>query len=123
MSLTARVLEAAGIATVIIGSALDIVSHCGVPRYLFSDFPLGNPLGKPYDSEIQAETLALALELLTEAEGPGTTRINPQAWHTDDSWKAEVFRADESNREELKRMGEENRANRLAAKHAGLARD
>ena len=40
MSLVARYLEAHGMPTVIIGSALDIVERCGVPRFLFVDFPL-----------------------------------------------------------------------------------
>ena len=47
VSLTARALEAAGISTVVLGCARDIVEHVGVPRLLFSDFPLGNAAGKP----------------------------------------------------------------------------
>ena len=42
ISLHARYLEAHGIPTVVMGCAKDIVEHCGVPRFLFSDFPLGN---------------------------------------------------------------------------------
>ena len=41
MSLVARHLESSGISTVVIGSARDIVEECGVPRFLFVDFPLG----------------------------------------------------------------------------------
>ena len=48
LSLVARHLEANGLPTVIIGSALDVVEHCGVPRFLFTDFPLGNPCGHPW---------------------------------------------------------------------------
>ncbi len=29
----------------------DIVEYCGVPRFLFSDFPLGNAAGRPHDLE------------------------------------------------------------------------
>ena len=47
MSLIARHLEAHGIPTVIMGCARDIVEQAGVPRYLWSDFPLGNSAGKP----------------------------------------------------------------------------
>ena len=43
-----------GIPTVIMGGAKDIVEHCGVPRFLFSDFPLGNSAGRPFDAESQA---------------------------------------------------------------------
>ena len=42
VSLVARLLEENGIATVVMGCAKDIVEHVGVPRLLFSDFPLGN---------------------------------------------------------------------------------
>ena len=35
-----------GIPTVVMGCAKDIVEHCGVPRFLFSDFPLGNAAGQ-----------------------------------------------------------------------------
>jgi len=41
-SLIARHLEANGISTVVMGCAKDIVEHAEVPRFLFSDFPLGN---------------------------------------------------------------------------------
>jgi hypothetical protein len=46
-SLLARFLEGAGIPTVIMGAAKDIVEHCGVPRFLFSDLPLGNAAALP----------------------------------------------------------------------------
>ena len=64
MSLVARHLEAHGIATVILGSARDIVEHCGVPRFVFTDFPIGNPCGKPYDVPMQRSIVALGLDLL-----------------------------------------------------------
>ena len=69
ISLIARHLEANGISTVVMGCAKDIVEHAAVPRFLFSDFPLGNSAGKPHDSESQAFTLELALELLEHASG------------------------------------------------------
>ena len=73
VSLTARLLAASGIATVIMGCARDIVEHVGVPRLLFSDFPLGNAAGRPNDAPSQAATLAFALELLEAATSPRTT--------------------------------------------------
>ena len=57
VGLAARHLEAHGIPTVIMGCAKDIVEHCGVPRFLWSDFPLGNSAGRPFDVPSQAETL------------------------------------------------------------------
>ena len=63
MSLVARHLEQAGIPTVVIGSARDIVEQCGVPRFLFTDFPLGNPCGAPYDVAMQSSIVGMALDL------------------------------------------------------------
>ena len=87
MSLVARHLEADGLPTVIMGCAKDIVEHCGVPRFLFSDFPLGNSAGKPFDADSQAATLELALRVLETAPGPRTTVQSPQRWNDDAAWK------------------------------------
>ena len=87
MSLVARYLEADGLPTVIMGCAKDIVEHCGVPRFLFSDFPLGNSAGKPFDADSQAATLELALRVLETAPGPRTTVQSPQRWNDDAAWK------------------------------------
>ena len=87
MSLVARHIEGEGIPTVIMGCAKDIEEHCGVPRFLFSDFPLGNSAGRPFDKMSQAETLELALRVLESAPGPRTTVQSPQRWSEDASWK------------------------------------
>ena len=91
MSLAARHLEEHGIPTVIFGCARDIVEHCGVPRFVFSDFPLGNPTGRPYDIDMQREVLSLGLDLLVHATAPGTTAVAPYEWSADHSWKDKVF--------------------------------
>src|SRR5258705_583948 len=87
VSLIARHLEANGIATVVMGCAKDIVEHCGVPRFLFSDFPLGNSAGRAHDPESQALTLELALHLLESAPGPRTTMQSPLRWSANASWQ------------------------------------
>jgi len=87
VSLVARHLEASGIPTVIMGCAKDIVELCGVPRFLYSDFPLGNSAGKPFDAASQAQTLELALRVLETAPGPRTTVQSPQRWTEDAEWK------------------------------------
>jgi hypothetical protein len=87
VSLIARHLETHQIPTVIMGCARDIVENVGVPRYLWSDFPLGNSAGKPDNSESQRDTLALALELFESASAPRTTVASPQIWSEDDGWK------------------------------------
>jgi len=87
ISLVARHLEANGIATVVIGCAKDIVEHAAVPRFLFSDFPLGNSAGRPHDPASQAFTLELALRVLEMAPAAQTTVQSPLRWSADASWK------------------------------------
>ncbi len=87
MSLVARQLESAGIATVVLGSARDVVEHCGVPRFLFTDFPLGNPCGKPYDATMQRSIVGMALDLVESARAPRTTVQAPFVWSDDHSWR------------------------------------
>ena len=77
--------------TVIMGCAKDIVEHCGVPRFAFSDFPLGNSAGRPFDLESQAQTLELALRVLESAPGPRTTVQSPQRWNDDTRWKLDYL--------------------------------
>ena len=87
VSLAARHLEANGIPTVIMGCAKDLVEHAGVPRFLFSDFPLGNPTGRPNDPQSQEITLELALRVLESAPAPRTTVQSPLRWSTEAAWK------------------------------------
>jgi hypothetical protein len=103
VSLVARHLEANGIPTVIMGSAKDIVEHCGVPRFLFSDFPLGNSAGRPDDPESQALTLALALKLLESASGPRTTMQSPLRWRESADWKLDFSNVERIPPDELAR--------------------
>jgi hypothetical protein len=91
VSLAARHLEADGIPTVIIGCAKDIVEYCGVPRFLFSDFPLGNSAGRPFDVESQRQTLELALRVLESAPGARTTMQSPIRWSEDAAWKRDYL--------------------------------
>jgi hypothetical protein len=91
VSLAARHLEANGIPTVVFGCARDIVEHCGVPRFLFSDFPLGSPTGRPFDAASQRAVVGLGLDLLETATAPGTTVVNPQEWSADHGWKDRIF--------------------------------
>ena len=91
VSLVARHIEANGIPTVIMGCAKDIVEYCGVPRFLFSDFPLGNSAGRPFEVESQAATLELALRVLETAPAGRTTVQSPQRWRDDASWKLDFY--------------------------------
>jgi hypothetical protein len=103
VSLAARTLEENGIATVVLGCAKDIVEHVGVPRLLFSDFPLGNAAGRPGDPESQAFTLALALDLLEAAPAARTTVQSPLIWNADPAWKLDYCNIERLSPEELAR--------------------
>ena len=111
MSLVARHLESEGICTLVIGSARDIVEECGVPRFLFVDFPLGNPCGKPWDVSMQQSLIGEAFDLLEKSRQPRTTVQAPFAWKADenDIWRSRYMRVDDSNREALAEAGRKRR--------------
>ena len=103
-SLVARALEAGGLPSLVMGCAKDVVEHCGVPRFCFSDFPLGNSAGKPHDAASQQATLELALRVLESAPGPRTTVQSPQRWNEDADWKLDYCNVDRIAPEELERL-------------------
>jgi hypothetical protein len=115
VSLIARHLEANGISTVVMGCARDIVEHCGVPRFLFSDFPLGNSAGRPHDPASQALTLELALRLLETASKPRTTLQSPLQWSDSAAWKLDYCNAEQLSPQQLKSLrAETDRARETA---------
>jgi D-proline reductase (dithiol) PrdB len=120
LSLAARHLEVNGIATVILGCARDIVEYCGVPRFLFSDFPLGNAAGRPRDPASQGQTLLLALALLQNAREPRTTWQSPLTWQGAPDWKEDYANAERLAPEELARLRAEVERARLTAKDIRL---
>src|SRR5512140_554851 len=107
ISLVARHLEANGISTVVMGCAKDIVEHAAVPRFLFSDFPLGNSAGKPHDPQSQAFTFELALRVLETAPVAQTTVQSPLRWSADASWKRDYNNIATLSAEELARRRRE----------------
>ncbi len=119
MSLVARYLEENGLPTVIVGSALDIVEHCGVPRFVFTDFPLGNPCGPPWRRDMQKDVVALALDLLEAAEQPRTTVKAPFAWKDDPGWRLRYGRVDAAERQRLRELGEQRRHRQAEQKPKG----
>jgi D-proline reductase (dithiol) PrdB len=115
VSLAARHLEANGIPTVIMGCAKDIVEYVGVPRLLFSDFPLGNPAGRPRDPQSQAFTLDLALRVLETAPASRTTVQSPLRWSDDPAWKLDYSNIDRLSAEEIiRRRAEFDRQKEIA---------
>ena len=115
VSLAARHLEANGIPTVIMGCAKDIVDYVGVPRFLFSDFPLGNPAGRPNDPQSQALTMELALRVLETAPAPRTTVQSPLRWSENTDWKLDYSNIARLSPEEIaRRRGEFDRQKEIA---------
>jgi D-proline reductase (dithiol) PrdB len=116
LSLVSRYLESAGIPTILLACAKDIVEHCGVPRVMFSDFPLGNAAGKPNDPASQAATLELAFRTLETAPAARTTVQSPQRWSASHAWKQDYSNVARVSAEELARLRSENDRAKEAAK-------
>ena len=101
--------------TVVIGAARDIIEHCGVPRFLFSDFPLGNPCGHPWNPDMQTVTVRLALSLLETAVTPRTTLRSPFEWKPNQEWRDRYNRVRPEDRERLLAAGVARRERRRQA--------
>ncbi len=115
LSLAARLLEASGIATVVMGCAKDIIEFVGVPRFVFSDFPLGNAAGRPMDAASQALTLDLALRTLEAAPGPRTTVQSPLRWSESPDWKLDYCNIEGLSAEDIAHRRLEFDASKLQA--------
>jgi len=105
--------------TVIVGSALDIVEHCGVPRFLFSDFPLGNPCGPPWRQDLQRAIAGRALALLRDAAAPRSTWQSDVPWPSDDDWRPRYGRVAPEDVDRLRALGEERRRTQAQARKPG----
>jgi D-proline reductase (dithiol) PrdB len=103
LAIMACLLEAAGISSVVLGCARDIVEQVGVPRFVFSDFPLGNAAGRPRDPASQALTFELALALLESAGAARSTAVSPLRWSASDDWKRDYCNVERLTPEEIAR--------------------
>ena len=70
VGLIQRAIEYAGITTVSISLLREITEKIGPPRALFAPFPLGYPLGKPHDPELQKQVMRAAFALLPRTDVP-----------------------------------------------------
>ena len=120
IALLARYLEEAGISTVIVGAAKDIIEYCGVPRFVFNDFPLGNAAGRPEDPKSQNAIFELALKLLEQAPGPRATIQSEFLWSHDPSWKLDYMNIERLSNQEFMKLRLEAEAARLTAKEIRL---
>ena len=80
MGLVARVVEEAGIPTVLVSTGRDLTQQVLPPRSVFLNFPMGNPFGRPFDAETQRAILLDALRLVETAREPGTLVDLPYVW-------------------------------------------
>ena len=79
----ARIIEAAGISTVLVTGMPVWSERMGVPRTLGVEFPYGHPLGRPGDTETQLTVIRAALSLLAEAKETETIRELGLEWPQD----------------------------------------
>lgn len=100
MGLIARALEAEGIPTLCMGSALSIMEAVRPPRGVFVDFPLGHTSGKPFDTAQQDDLLARTLQAFERIRTPGEIVRFDDCWADDDAWKLPVLHPDGDDRSE-----------------------
>ncbi len=91
MGLIARHAEAAGIPTLCMGSALDILQAVHPPRAAFLDYLLGHTTGKPFEPKLQRAILLEALGAFSSFQEPGQIKHLRFRWAEDDSWKDSVM--------------------------------
>jgi hypothetical protein len=70
VGLVAGELEKRGIATTSVTLLREVTERVRTPRALFVPFPLGYPLGRPDDPELQTRILRAAFGLLSQPGPP-----------------------------------------------------
>lgn len=80
MGLVARVVEEAGIPTVLVSTGRDLSAQVKAPRTSFVNFPMGNPFGRPFDAAGQRAILLDALRALHAIERGGALVDLPYEW-------------------------------------------
>ncbi len=104
MGLIARAIEAIGIPTLCMASALSIIEAVRPPRGVFIDFPLGHTSGKPFDTAQQDDLLARTLQAFETIRTPGEVLRFADCWGdtdgTGDAWKLAVLNPGGDDRSE-----------------------
>jgi len=70
VGLLAGEIEKRGIATTSVSTLREVTEKVRPPRALFVDVPLGYPLGRPHDVELQTRILRAAFALLSRPGPP-----------------------------------------------------
>lgn len=89
MPVLARIVEAAGIPTVIVTMLPDVAERFRLPRIVAVEFPFGHPFGVPHNREMQRTVAFAALSLYQQVDFP-VRRDVPIVWPVD--WKT-AYRA------------------------------
>ena len=121
MGLIARHVEAAGIPTLCMTSALDITQAVNPPRAAFLDFPLGHTTGKPHQPELQRAILCDALDAFVSLTAPGTIKTLPFRWSADNAWKDTAQRGPDDRRPRYDTPQYQNDEDRRRAETNGVA--
>jgi D-proline reductase (dithiol) PrdB len=83
VGLVARVVEEAGIPTVVVSTGRDLSTQVKAPRTVFVNFPMGNPFGRPRDTTQQRAILLDVLHALERAQEGGAVIDLPYEWGED----------------------------------------
>lgn len=78
MPVLARLLESAGIATILVSMMPYFAELGGVPRTLAVEFPFGQTMG--HDTAQQSRVVRQALDVLATAATPGTIIHSDEEW-------------------------------------------
>ena len=77
--------------TIVWSNALDITEAAFTPRTYFTNYPLGNPIGRPGDVADQRAGLLAGLELLSTATQAGTVATSDRMWSDSTDWMRLIF--------------------------------
>lgn len=80
MGLVARVIEAAGIPTVVLNMIWVYQRLVGMPRVAAIEYPFGRPFGDAGDAGGQRAVLRAALAVFEHAKAPGHVEHLPFVW-------------------------------------------
>ncbi len=94
------------------GSARDILDEVGVPRYAFTDLPLGNPVGPSDDPDQQRRLLKAALDFAVGTPLPRSSVALPVEWSGAPDWRESYMSL--TDRAGLAAAGEARRARQAA---------
>lgn len=80
MPVLARSFEIAGLSTILVTPMPYWAEKIGTPRTLAIAFPFGHTLGRPCDTELQHSVISEALDILENANSPGTIVHSEETW-------------------------------------------